>query len=88
MIVESPWRAGVIPHMLNEDDPRGAFEQLGQEGFNGFEMVASYGLKYPDDPTIYPVARIRFRDELVLVYPFDWVAVVQRDGAFKVARID
>jgi hypothetical protein len=30
----------------------------------------------------------KLRDELILVYEGDWVAVLQKDGSFEVARMD
>jgi hypothetical protein len=95
---ENNWRAGVIPAMLYEDDPHGAVEQLNENYAHGggwvpfkeFTMVDSYGLYYEGDPTIYPVASGTLHgNEIVLVYPFGWVAVVQKaGGSYVVARMD
>jgi hypothetical protein len=51
-------------------------------------MDNHFGLHYPSDPTFYPLAVARVREELVLFYPYAWVAVVQKDASFRIARID
>jgi hypothetical protein len=40
------------------------------------------------DPALEPLAAIPFRNELILIYKFAWVAIVQKDGSFDVARLD
>jgi hypothetical protein len=45
-------------------------------------------IQYPNDPPYSPVAYGFLRDELILVFPHAWVAIVQPDGAFAVARMD
>jgi len=45
-------------------------------------------LTYPGDPPLKPLARAKLRDELVYFYDHSWVAVIQENGSFDVARID
>lgn len=88
---------GFIPLFLDEGDPRPAAEQFneayahggGWNSFTGFKMdPVTYGIKYPGDPVIMPVAQASFRDELILVYPYAWVAIVQPDDTYEIARMD
>jgi hypothetical protein len=82
--------------MLSEDDPRPAREQLdshykhggGWVPFEGFRLGSDNSLLYPGDPPIRPVARARLRDEVILVYLHDWVAIKQPNGSFEVCRMD
>jgi len=87
---------GYIPTWLSTLDPDGAEKQIdkhykhggGFEHFEGFTMDNRFGLHYPNDPPLYPLAVARLRKELILFYPHSWVAVVQKDASFRIARID
>lgn len=95
----SPWPldvvVGFIPEFLSEADPRPANEQIdenyigGWSAFKGFKLAhKDHSLAYPGDPKILPYAEARLRDELILVYPGAWVAVVQPNGNYEIARLD
>ena len=45
-------------------------------------------MTYPGDPPMPPVARLKFRDELIVSYEHSFFAVVQPDGTYEVARMD
>jgi len=45
-------------------------------------------LSYPQDPDFAPMAVIRLRDERVVIYDCGFVAIIQTDGKFEVARMD
>jgi hypothetical protein len=87
---------GYIPSWLSTLDPEGAEKQIdkhykhggGFDHFEGFKMDDNFGLYYPSDPTFYPLAAAKLREELILFYPHAWVAVVQKDASFRIARID
>jgi len=64
---------GLLPSFLNENDPRPAAEQ-----FNDRYMFGGW----------HPMAGFKMNDELILVYPGDWVAIVQPDKSFEVCRMD
>ena len=95
-------RAGFIPSFLHPDDPRPAKQQIdeayahggGWRSFPGFHFLSEdRSLTYVDDdgdgdPALYPYLEIHLGDELVLVYPYSWVVILQPDGAWDVARID
>jgi hypothetical protein len=86
---------GYIPSFLSKDDPRPAKEQFnanypfgGWRPMQGFRLRDDNSLSYPGDPPLRPIAETQLRDELILVYPSAWVAIIQRDRAFEVARLD
>lgn len=45
-------------------------------------------MTYPGDPPFKPLSAIRIRDELVVLYPYGYVGIVQPDGAFEISRMD
>jgi len=87
---------GLIPYMLNPDDPRPAREQFDEEyqhgggwkPFKGHTLRSNNSLEYPEDQPLIPIAEIQFRDELVVIYDFGWVAIIQKDRSFEVCRMD
>lgn len=92
---------GLIPSFLNEADPRPAREQLheayahggGWHPFYGFELqkegaVETWWLKYPEDPPVRMLAYTTLREETICLFQFAWVAIVQKDGSFEIARMD
>jgi hypothetical protein len=87
---------GFIPDFLSEDDPAPAKKQLhdnyphggGWRPMDGFKMSAGDVLHYPGDPPFKPKAMTMLRDEKILVYQYAFVAIVQTDGSFEVARMD
>jgi hypothetical protein len=91
-----PEHVGWIPAFLFEHDPRPAKEQIdtnyqhggGWHSMTGFKMDKNNVLKYPEDPPMFPIADAWLRDEHILIYNHAWVAIVQKDGSFDVARID
>jgi hypothetical protein len=87
---------GYIPDFLTVDSPLSAVEQLhrnyqhggGWKKFDGFALLANGNLKYPGDPETRLLAEAYTNSELVRIYEHSWVAVVQIDGSFEVARMD
>jgi hypothetical protein len=51
-------------------------------------MLDGYRLAYPGDPIFKPIAACFMRNETILLYEHDVVAIVQEDGTFEVARMD
>lgn len=86
---------GYLPSFLSESDPRSAREQLdagysqfgGWTSFPGFKMTER-GLEYPGDPPQPLLAETRLRDEIVRLYNGSWVAIIQPDGSYDIARMD
>lgn len=89
---------GFIPHMLSEGNPDDAVTQLnngyahggGWHDFPGFTFVdgPTPSLTYPGDPPMLAVASWQLRDERIILFDSAWVAVVQPNGDFRVARMD
>lgn len=89
---------GAIPDWLSPDDPAGAVEQIdaayrviggGWRDSKGSVLsLADYTLTYPGDAPRRLIARTTLRDERILFFDGAWIAVVQLDGAYRVARID
>jgi hypothetical protein len=85
---------GFIPSFLSEADQRPAAEQLheayqgGWAPFKGFEMLPDGSISYPGDPALPVLFEVKLRDETIRVYPYAWVAVIQPDGSFEIARMD
>jgi hypothetical protein len=89
---------GMIPYFLNPADPRPAAEQFDANYQHGggwlpmrkWQMVnLEVGvIRYPGDPPKKPLAWMQLRDEKIFVYESAWVAIVQPNGTFEVARMD
>jgi hypothetical protein len=94
--------AGLLPQFFSPLDPRPAAEQLhenyahggGVHPFEGFKLVGSelkpleFELHYPGDPPFIARDFAYLRDELILLFPYDWVCIVQPDSSFMVTRCD
>lgn len=87
---------GFLPDFLNNADPRSARDQLasayvhggGWSPFQGFTMLRDGNLQYTGDPVVLLLWETKLRDETVRFYECAWVAIVQPDGQFEVARMD
>lgn len=83
---------GELPSFFDESDPRSAIEQINAKYQSGWFPMSGltmngFVLHYPGDPPFRPAAMARFRNEIILLYDCDIVAVVQRDGSFEAARL-
>lgn len=87
---------GFLPDMLDATDPKPAREQFDMHYSSYWQPGAATSttmgrdgtLLHPGDPPLPWVASTRLRDELVLIYPHDFVAVVAADGSFVMQRMD
>lgn len=87
---------GYIPQFLSEHDPRPARKQIdsnykhgsGWSPFEGFTMLPSGDLSYPDDPPVRLLAEAKLRNETIRFYEHAWVAIVQPDGSYEISRVD
>jgi len=86
---------GYIPSFLNSSDKRSAAEQFeenyiaGWNPFPGFTMdPTTFAIKYPGDPKLHPLATATLRHERIFIYEHAWVAIVQPDRSFEIARMD
>jgi hypothetical protein len=86
---------GYIPSFLDTENPASARDQLDQNyrhaggwtPFAGFKMTET-GLKYPGDPEMPLLAETKLREETIRYYECSWVAIVQPDGSYEIARMD
>ena len=91
-----PEMLGMLPLIWDEADPRSAREQAndryahggGWEPMEGFTL-RNTTLKYKLDahPLLF-IASAKLHDEIILLYSGAWVAIVQPDGTYEVARMD
>ena len=86
---------GYIPTFLDEADPRPAQEQFDERYVSGWHPLPGWqfdarrkSIQYPDDPVLVPLAVMRLRNQKIYVYRSAWVAIVDADGAYEVARMD
>jgi hypothetical protein len=88
---------GFLPELIDDADPRPVAEQLQTNyahggGWNpqkGFTMdFTTMTLSYPGDPPMKPLAVSKCRGEDLYFYPYSYLAIVQHDGSFEVARVD
>jgi len=96
----TPEWLGFLPGMLNPNDPRKARDQFAANYVSGWMPFSGVGdqkltlneakdkLLYPGDPPMQLIAETRLRDELIRLFECDWVAIIQPDGDYEVARMD
>lgn len=76
-----------LQSMISERDPRPARQQLvGWSPVGGFTLQVDDTLMSSDPPK-YPVGRLQLREEQIVVYNDDWVAIIQPDRRFEVAQV-
>jgi hypothetical protein len=87
---------GYVPDFLSLGNPQPAREQIdgnyrhggGWEPLPNWTLQPDGKLKYPGDPPLSPLAETKLRDETIRFYNHSWVAIVQADGTYEVARVD
>lgn len=87
---------GLLPNFLSEDDPRSAKEQLNENyahgggwlPMEGFKLTSRGRLSYPGDPPLRALAVTKLRHEAIVLFEHEFVAIIQPDGTFEVARMD
>ena len=90
-----PDDVGVIPAWLDESDMRPAREQLdehyahggGWHPFKGFKLTKGWAIEYDGDEPLQPLALMRLRDEMIVIYPYSWVMIRQTDNTFEICRM-
>ena len=90
---------GYLPDIVLAIDPRPIKEQVEERYAHGGGYFP-YGkgnwtfnperktIKYPGDPTFMPIAELKVRDELFIVYENAICCVLQKDGTFDIIRMD
>lgn len=103
---------GLIPHFLEEHDPRTAQEQFNEKYTGGWLPFPGFDVKWVEpecpEPPIYHVPILRyegdppypalsamtFRDQLLFIFPFSWVLILDNptakveDYRYEIARMD
>lgn len=87
---------GYIPTFLSPQNTLSAKEQLdanyahggGWNPLKGWKLLEDDRIAYPGDNPLKPLAEMVVGVERVLVYPHAWVAIIQPDRSFEVARMD
>lgn len=87
---------GLLPIMISEHDPDNAasqFDKNYQHGGGwrpqpGFQMSPDGELIYPGDSPLRPRAEAELRNEIIRLYQWSYVAIIQPDGTFEVCRMD
>lgn len=83
---------GSLPSMMSALDPRPAVQQINDLypwfSHKGFKMLPAGILHYPGDPDMPPLFMAQLRDEVIYLYEYSWVAIVDRAGDFDVARMN
>lgn len=97
-----PEELGMLPFFLSPNDERPARTQLheayahggGWRPFPGFTLhqadvePTSWTLHYPEDPPVRAVGYTKLREETIVLFEYSWVAIVQPDGKYEIARMD
>lgn len=87
---------GLLPGMLDPTDPDPAAKQFhkhyqhggGWLPMQGFTLQPDNRLYYPGDPPLDILAVTHLRDETIILYDYEWVAIIQPDRSFSVCRMD
>ena len=97
----NPDMLGYIPSFFNEDDPRSASEQINHNYIGGWRPQKGFTmdpttkvLQYGDpkeedaDPPLEVLAVSYLRNEIIALYRYSYLAIIQEDGTFEVCRLD
>jgi hypothetical protein len=96
-----PEAAGILPEFFDPADPRPAKAQFndayshggGWHDFQGFklrnwEAQDEASIVYTGDPPMRELARGKLREETLILFEGEWLAIVQPDGSFAISRAD
>lgn len=84
---------------LHPDDPRPAWEQINEAYQGGWHPLAGFEIKvdeaagvawmtYPGDPQMRNIGLATFRDEVLWLFPHEWVLLKGPSGEWEAARLD
>lgn len=88
---------GYLPLYLSDSDQRPAAVQFQERygpiggGWTPTKQKIELkpdGLHFPGDPVMPPLAETKLGDETIRFYDCSWVAIIQPDGSYEIARID
>jgi hypothetical protein len=95
--IEPEGLTGYLPYMFSADDPRPAREQINQryahgggwEPQDGFDLdVDTLVARYPGDPPFHAIAFAMLQREMIVLFEHEYLAIVQPDGSFEMARVN
>lgn len=100
--VRSTWTnpsvAAFLVDIFDAKDPRPAREQAQERYAHGggwnpiaeLELTASGKLKYPGDPPFGELSRayLPLTQEVLILFDYGFVAIIQKDDSYEVARMD
>lgn len=91
----APQACGFIPSFLKVEDNRPMKEQFneryisGWHRFDGFEIKPkNWTISFPGDPDLQPLGGAALHGEVIVVYPYAWVMIIDADNKFEIARMD
>lgn len=91
----APEACGYIPSFLSVDDERPMKEQINENYIGGWNPFRGFKIKkknwtiaYPGDPDMTPLAGAALHGEVIVIYPYAWVMIIQSDHSFEIARMD
>ena len=88
---------GLLPEIFRADDDRPAVEQANDRYAHGGGWFPQTGwtiepgtgiAHYDGDPPFQPLCVAKLHDEMIIVYPHAYVAILQEDGSYQMARMD
>jgi hypothetical protein len=87
---------GILPDFLDLADPRPVREQFNERYAHGggwspmskWKLLKDNSISYPGEDPLKPLAQLKFRKELVVLYEHSWVAIIQPDRTFEISRMD
>lgn len=86
---------GFIPGFLDARDPRPAAQQINQHYLRGWRPFQGFTfdlhnltLSYSSDPPLRPISFLQFREEILVLYPGEWVVIIQPNKSWEACRLD
>lgn len=88
---------GYLPYILSADDPRPARDQIntnyahggGWHPQDGFDLDAdTLVARYPGDPPFRAIAFAMLQHEKIVLFEHEYLAIIQPDGSFEMARVN
>lgn len=88
---------GFVPMFFDDTDPASARDQInmnyshggGWQPFPGIRAAVDFmSLHFPGDPPYVALYETRLRDERIILYDHKWLAIIQPDHTYEIARVD
>lgn len=85
---------GFLPDIISPEDPRPAAVQIAENYVGGWRPLpdctlrADNSFSYPGDPISRPLCSATLREELIVLYRYGFLAIIQPDRSFEISRVD